>query len=72
MDLFPSAGWTALHHAANYIHPKIVKLLLEAGARTDLTNHAGQTALDMARRTNNKEILKLLEEAIEKSKTKDP
>jgi ankyrin repeat protein len=41
-------GWTALHHAAWCAQPAIVAFLLERGARSDLIDREGKTALDLA------------------------
>lgn len=42
-------GWTPLHHAAWYGHDKIVKLLLNAGAKKDIESFDGQaTPMDFA------------------------
>lgn len=42
-------GQTVLHHAASLGRTPVVKYLLEHGARTDLKDDAGKTALDAAR-----------------------
>ena len=54
-------GWTALHHAAWYGHDKMVKLLLNAGAKKDIESFDGQaTPMDLAVEKNHKEIIVLL------------
>lgn len=42
------AGWTALQHAASRGQSQAVRLLLDAGARADLQNRFGWTALMLA------------------------
>jgi ankyrin repeat protein len=42
-------GQTVLHHAASLGRTPVVKYLLEHGAKTDLKDDAGKTALDAAR-----------------------
>jgi ankyrin repeat protein len=41
-------GYTALHEAVSQGHLPAVKLLLEFGARTDLPNEDGRTAVDLS------------------------
>eukprot|EP00047_Mylnosiga_fluctuans_P006304 m.246154 g.246154 ORF g.246154 m.246154 type:complete len:245 (+) comp14922_c0_seq1:2-736(+) len=41
-------GATPLHEAAHYDNLEVVRLLLAHGAATDIKNHKGQTALDVA------------------------
>ena len=43
-----SKGNTALHIAADYNHPEIIKYLLDQGASINATNNAGQTTLHLA------------------------
>jgi ankyrin repeat protein len=52
---------TALMVAAANQNSFGVKALLEAGADTTLTNTQGQTALDLAKKTRNSAIIKMLE-----------
>ena len=42
---------TALHLAAEYSHPNLVRYLLEQGASIDFLNGEGKTSLDVARET---------------------
>ncbi|PIE89361.1 MAG: hypothetical protein CR997_11575 [Acidobacteria bacterium] len=44
-----SMGFTALMIAAQNNHLETAKLLIEAGGRTDLKNHAGQTVADLVK-----------------------
>ncbi len=53
-------GWSALISAASYGNAEGVKTLLARGAKADLKDGRGMTALDYAVRTRNKEIIKLL------------
>jgi ankyrin repeat protein len=43
----------------------VVKILLAHGARTDITDREGKTALDLAREQENTEIVRLLTEGEE-------
>jgi len=54
---------TALMWAAGYGRATTVKVLLEAGARADLRDNRGKTALDIAREQKHDEIVRLLETA---------
>jgi len=53
-------GWTALITATFCNDPAIVKLLLRAGAKLDLQNNEGKTALDIAKEYDYQEIVELL------------
>jgi ankyrin repeat protein len=46
-DIQDNAGDTALHHALNADNISAAKLLLENGAKTDLKNKAGTSAIDL-------------------------
>ncbi|KAF5745786.1 signal recognition particle 43 kDa protein chloroplastic [Tripterygium wilfordii] len=50
-----SGGLTALHMAAGYVKPGVVKLLLELGADPEIEEDRGLTPLDLA-----KEVLKVI------------
>ena len=54
---------TALMWAAGYGRTETVQALLAAGARTDLKDDRGKTALDIAREGNFPDTAKLLEAA---------
>ena len=43
-------GYTPLHYAAWASSTDMVKILIEEGAKVDITDHWGQTALDIAKR----------------------
>ena len=43
-------GYTALHDAVARAHIEVVKVLLAAGAKTDIAGHDGKTARDLAER----------------------
>ena len=51
---------TALHYAVTGGYKDRVALLLRKGARTDIPNTTGQTALDIARESGQKDILDML------------
>lgn len=55
----PNNGLTALHRAVGS-GPELVRLLLDAGAKTGVKNHEGFTALDLAREHGNQETIELL------------
>ena len=54
-------GNSALHGAVDAGHETIAWLLLDQGAKRALRNSAGDTALDIARRRDHGEIVKLLQ-----------
>ncbi len=49
VDVTNSSGWTPLMIAAYYGNKQVIKLLLEKGAKTNLTNQNGTTALMYAK-----------------------
>ena len=53
---------TPLHAAVSTSYPTLVEVLLASGADISLTNHNGQTAMDMATAKDNTAIVKLLEQ----------
>jgi ankyrin repeat protein len=62
---FPMPGTTALH-LASYIDQRddqMIKLLLDAGARADARDEAGQTALDIAEKRHNAHLIPALRAA---------
>lgn len=54
-----SEGATALHIAADEKYLSMSRLLIEKGARVDQPNSAGQTPLDIARRSGKQELIDL-------------
>ncbi len=60
------AGSTALMICAYYNVPELAKLLLEAGADRNIKNSKGETALLIAGRYNNGDIIALLDDIKEK------
>ena len=40
-----NTGWSSLHHAAYYGHYDTCRILVENGAKLDIQNHLGATAL---------------------------
>jgi ankyrin repeat protein len=66
LDHVNNLGWTALLEAVilgdgGPRHVEIVALLLAAGARTEMTDREGATALELARRKGQTQIVRLLE-----------
>ena len=54
-------GWTALHWAVSSRYdPAKVRLLLDYGADKTIRNNDGETALDVARKNNRTECIKVL------------
>lgn len=55
-------GNTILMHwiSRNQLNTEIFKLLMQAGAKVDLRNNEGKTALQLAKEKNNDELIKLL------------
>jgi ankyrin repeat protein len=58
-------GYTPLHHAAEHGDVELVKLLLASKADRSAKDNHGETPLDMAKRRDNKDVVKLLESAKE-------
>ena len=63
-DLVYAHSLTALMWAAGYGHTQTVRSLLAAGARADLKDDRGKTAIDIAREGNFSETMKVLEAAM--------
>jgi len=55
------AGWTALMAAAMEGHTEVVSNLLSEGADPTVVNQSGKTALDIAKKEGNSEVVRLLE-----------
>jgi len=58
---------TPLHVAAFAGYPDIVELLLKHGADPSIRDSDGKTALDFARESNRKDVVKIIEEFISRS-----
>jgi hypothetical protein len=58
---------TLLHAAAFAGYPDIVELLLKHGADPSIRDSDGKTALDFARESNRKDVVKIIEEFISRS-----
>lgn len=56
-------GYTSLHWAAQKSDLKMIKLLLDSGAQTEIKNTNGQTAMDLAKQRGDDEVLELLQKA---------
>ncbi len=63
VDLRDRNGRTLLMMAAENGHRETVKLLLERGANPNATSALGETVLDCAKRSNDAEIVALIEQA---------
>jgi len=64
----PNNGYTALHDAIWQDNVDVARVLVEAGARLDLESHEGETALQMAKKRNRREIAALIEARLKKEK----
>jgi ankyrin repeat protein len=53
-------GYTALHDAVAGKHYEAARLLIEAGARTDIPGHDGKTARDLAQTSNAAQLIALV------------
>ena len=64
VDLQDSEGGsTALHHAAAYNRPAVVRLLMSRAANRTITDYDGMTALERAVQSGNTECAGALDEA---------
>lgn len=63
-DIGPNNGYTPLHDAIWHGNTEAAKILIDAGARLDITNYEGDTPLELARRYKYIEIIKYLEAKI--------
>jgi len=54
-------GYTALHDAVAQNHVDTVKVLIQAGARTDIRGHDGKTPLDIAKQGGKTELIRIFE-----------
>lgn len=60
-------GWTPLMYAIEQSHYEVVKILVENGAKQDIHSWVGETALDMAKKIDNKLILQILNKVEDQS-----
>lgn len=58
-----SDGETPLFEAARAGAPKLAQFLISEGMKTDIKNRSGDTAKEIARRNNMKEVLKVLQKS---------
>ncbi|UII80339.1 ankyrin repeat domain-containing protein [Flagellimonas sp. CMM7] len=63
-DQGPNNGYTPLHDAIWHGHTEAAKLLIEAGARLDLTAYDGFTSLEFAKRYQYNDIVALIEKRV--------
>lgn len=61
LDSVTNIGNNALHLATEGQHLTVVNILIRNGADTRLTNDAGETALDIARRVGNDKLIRKLD-----------
>jgi ankyrin repeat protein len=66
------SGFTPLHTAAYYQNIPILSLLLEKGAKTDIVNNEGKTALDVAKNMKRGAIVQILQKHMGIVSTKKP
>jgi ankyrin repeat protein len=60
----PFNGYTALHDAVWQNNIETAKVIIDAGANLNIRSNDGQTALDLAKSRNRKEIAALIEQKI--------
>ncbi|AYP74186.1 ankyrin repeat protein [Fowlpox virus] len=60
IDALDNEGFTALHYSIKNENIKAVRMLLEYGADVNINTKTGDTVFDLAIRTNNSEIIKLV------------
>lgn len=60
-DMGPNNGYTPLHDAIWHGNTNAAKVLIDAGARTDLKNYEGDTPIELARRYQYLDIVRYLE-----------
>lgn len=53
-------GYTALMDAVTRNHMDVAKILVDAGAKVDIKGHDGLTAIDIAKRNKNNDMVRLL------------
>ncbi|HEY9683287.1 MAG TPA: ankyrin repeat domain-containing protein [Oculatellaceae cyanobacterium] len=56
-------GYTALMDAVTRSHTEVAKILIDAGANVQIKGHDGMTAVDIAKRNNDGEMVRMLTEA---------
>jgi ankyrin repeat protein len=56
-----SNGYTPLHDAVSGNHFETAKVLVDAGAKTDIKGHDGKTPLDIAQENGSQDLVKLLQ-----------
>jgi len=64
IDAQDSNGDTALHDAARFGHLDVVSALLKAGAKTTVSNKAGETPASVAKAYDKPEVIRVLHSAI--------
>lgn len=57
---YPAGGFTSLMLAVTSGSVEIVRLLVEGGAKVDIKSSSGRTALDIARMSENEQLIELL------------
>ena len=64
-----SVGWTAVHYASYEGHADVLRMLIAHGAKADIADKAGDTAEAYAREWDNEECLRVLQDALGKSRS---
>lgn len=65
INVISDNGGTPLHLASFWGHFEVTKLLLDAGAKTDIRNDKRRTALDIAALYSHKKVAELLADAMD-------
>ncbi|XP_014287797.1 ankyrin-2 [Halyomorpha halys] len=65
-------GWTPLHEAVNGLHFETVRVLLELGAGSKVSDNQNLTPVGLAQRKKSQAMLKLFEKYSERTANKDP
>nr|XP_020667097.1 arf-GAP with SH3 domain, ANK repeat and PH domain-containing protein 1 [Pogona vitticeps]XP_020667098.1 arf-GAP with SH3 domain, ANK repeat and PH domain-containing protein 1 [Pogona vitticeps] len=65
LDKQTTLGNTALHYCSIYNKPECLKLVLKSKSVIDIVNHAGETAMDIAKRLKSTQCEELLSQAKE-------
>ena len=64
VNLAGEFGWTALHMAAQWNHPKVAQILIEHKANTECLDNEGSTPLEVAQKHESKGMIKFLSKLV--------